>query len=130
MAKKPKKPVFGKKDGTEGPGRLFLKKGEKPEDGKKRLSEKYNVPDDAKHDKATNSFVPAGREPAFKKAPKKSTDAIIAGDDKADWTDEAGKKWSLKEGETLEELKLRAKGKKAKPEQKRDKKGRFGRKKK
>jgi hypothetical protein len=29
-----------------------------------------------------------------------------------DWTDEQGKGWRLKEGETLTELKLRAKGEK------------------
>ena len=66
-----KKPTFRKKDGSEGPGRLFARKGEDPKDARKRLGEKYKVPKNAKFDEATNSFSPAGRDPAF---PKKSKD--------------------------------------------------------
>jgi hypothetical protein len=64
---KAKKPIFKKKDGSDGPGRLFLKKGESEADAKTRLSEKFDLPETAKFDKSTNSFVPEGKDAAFKK---------------------------------------------------------------
>lgn len=62
-----KKPTFAKKDGSEGPGRLFARKGEDKKDARKRLGEKYKLPRNAKFDEATNSFVPPGRDAAFRK---------------------------------------------------------------
>jgi hypothetical protein len=104
------KPRFLKKDGSPGPGRLFARKGEDPKDAKKRLSEQYKIPAGTPFDKGTNSFVPKGREAGFK--PKKPKEALpgagTPGDDKADYVDSKGKKWSLEKGEDLAALKERA----------------------
>lgn len=104
------KPRFLTKDGKPGPGRLFARKGEDPKDAKKRLSEKYKIPAGTPFDKGTNSFVPKGRDAAFK--PKKSKEALpgagTPGDDKADYIDSKGKKWLLEKDEDLATLKVRA----------------------
>ena len=80
-----KKPVFKKTDGSDGPGRLFASKGEKEEDARQRLSEKhgYVIPKNTAFDKGTNSFVPEGRDAAFKKkASKEATPDTKKADDK------------------------------------------------
>ena len=124
MAKKTEKkklPVFKKQDGTPGPGRLFARPGEKSSDAKKRLSEVYKIPKGTKFDKGTNSFVPKGREPAFKVRKPKDPEPTKPGDEQkkgapgkhGDKTPDLvidGKEWFLKEDETMADLKKRAKG--------------------
>jgi len=95
MAPKEKKPVkarFQKKDGTPGPGRLFARKGESPADAKKRLSKDYKIPKGTPFDKGTNSFVPKGRDPAFKPKASKEAPAEEAGDSDAPEVADATKK--------------------------------------